>query len=166
MRVGRVTTALGLLFLLTASTQSAVLPQSTPAAPAKATIADLAWLAGTWQGKMGAASLEERWTPAGGGAMLGVSRTIANNKLVEFEFLRIIERDGTLIYVAQPNGRTPATEFTLTKFGASEAKFENPSHDYPKIITYTLAADGTLTAVIADTGGAKPRSFVFKRSQS
>ena len=51
----------------------------------------------------------------------------------------------------------------MTKLGANEAKFENPSHDYPKMISYTLAADGTLTAVIADTAGAKARSFVFKR---
>ena len=166
MRAMRLTAVLGLLFLLAPPMRGAVLPQSPAAAPAKATIADMAWLSGIWKGQMGAASLEECWTPGGGGAMLGVSRTIANNKMVEFEFLRIIERDGTLIYVAQPNGRTPATEFTLTKFGANEAKFENPSHDYPKIITYTLAADGTLTAVIADTGGAKARSFVFKRSQA
>lgn len=163
MRGMKSLTIVGLLFVLATSTRGAVLPQSPLAVAAKATIADMAWLAGTWKGQTGAASLEERWTPAAGGAMLAVSRTVANNKMVEFEFLRIIERDGTLIYVAQPNGRTPATEFTLTKLGANEAKFENPSHDYPKMISYTLAADGTLTAVIADTGGAKARSFVFKR---
>jgi hypothetical protein len=164
MRAMKFPAIFGFLILVGAPTRGAVLPQAPPATSAKATIADMAWLAGTWKGQMGAASLEERWTPAAGGAMLGVSRTVANNKMVEFEFLRVIERDATLIYVALPNGRTPATEFTLTKLGATEARFENPSHDYPKVISYTLAADGTLTAVISDSGGAKAQSFVFKRS--
>src|SRR5262245_34283586 len=130
-----------------------------PQAP-KATLADIAWLAGNWEGRMGAASLEERWTPAAGGAMLAVSRTVSGGRMVAFEFLRIIERDGTLVYVAQPNGRAPATEFTLTRMGKTEALFENPAHDYPKQIHYALAADGTLTATISDAGGAKSQKFV------
>jgi hypothetical protein len=134
-----------------------------PIQPVKTTLAALAWLAGNWEGKSGSASLEERWTPASGGAMLAVSRTVSNNRMVAFEFLRIIERDGTLVYVAQPNGRAPATEFTLTKIGATEAVFENPTHDFPKMITYRLAGD-TLTATIADAAGLKPQQFVFKKA--
>ena len=83
-------------------------------APASATLEQLAWLPGEWGGVKGRASIEERWTPAAGGAMLAVSRTIANDRLVAFEFLRIVERDGGLVYIAQPNGRPP-TEFVLTK---------------------------------------------------
>jgi hypothetical protein len=86
-----------------------------------------------------------------------------DNRMVAFEFLRIIERDGTLVYVAQPNGRAPATEFTLTRISKTEALFENPAHDYPKQIRYFLATDGTLTATIADAGGQKPQNFVFKK---
>src|SRR5689334_10244652 len=124
----------------TASSPAASRP---PVSAAKATLADMAWLASNWEGRMGNSTLEERWTPAAGGAMLAVSRTVAGNEMVAFEFLRIIERDGTLVYVAQPNGRAPATEFTLTRIGKSDALFENPAHDYPKQISYSLAADGT-----------------------
>ena len=138
-------------------------PQA-PIQPVKTTLAAMAWLAGTWEGKTGSTNLEERWTPASGGAMLGISRTVANNKMVAFEFLRLIERDGTLVYLAQPNGRAPATEFTLTKLGPTEAVFENPAHDFPKMIRYVLAADGTLTATISDVAGLKPQSFVFKKT--
>ena len=41
--------------------------------------------------------------PGEGGAMLGVSRTVnKKGKTVAFEYLRIVERDGGLVYVAQP----------------------------------------------------------------
>jgi uncharacterized protein DUF6265 len=139
---------------------------SGPAAsapPAKATIQAMSWLVGVWEGRTGSSFTDERWTPAAGGAMLGVSRTVAGDRMTAFEFLRLIERDGTLIYLAQPNGRAPATEFTLTKIDAASAVFENPSHDYPKMISYTLGSDGTLTAVIADVGGRKPQAFVFRK---
>ena len=71
--------------------------------------------------------------------MLAVSRTIKDDRLAAFEFLRIVERDGGLVYIAQPNGRPP-TEFVLTGMTADSATFENPAHDFPKMIRYTAAA--------------------------
>jgi hypothetical protein len=140
------------------------LSQAPPArpAPASATLQQLAWLSGEWTGTRGRASIEERWTPAAGGAMLATSRTIANDRLVAFEFLRIVERDGGLVYIAQPNGRPP-TEFVLTKIDAGSATFENPSHDFPKAIRYTRREDGTLEATISGANGEKAQSFVFAR---
>jgi len=55
-----------------AATQSA--PPGRP--PAHASIAQVAWIAGTWSGGAGGATFEERWTPPAGGAMLAVSRTL------------------------------------------------------------------------------------------
>lgn len=133
--------------------------------PAKATIADVAWLAGSWVGSRGTGgsiSLEERWSPPLGGAMLAVSRTVARGKMSAFEFLRIVERDGGLVYVAQPGG-APPTEFVLTEFSATRAVFANPRHDYPKRITYELTGEGALTATIGFMKGGTPRRFEFKR---
>ncbi len=131
--------------------------------PAKATIGDMKWLAGAWIGTRGKSSIEERWSPPLGGAMLGVSRTVSRskNKMVGFEYLRIIERDGGLVYVAQPGGRAP-TEFTLTKLDKSSAVFMNPRHDYPQRIVYELSAEGNLTATIGFAKGGEGRSFEFK----
>jgi Domain of unknown function (DUF6265) len=99
--------------------------------PARAGISGMAWLAGNWGGDGTPVATEERWTPAAGGAMLGVSRTIKGDRMVAFEFLRIIERDGGLVYIAQPNGRPP-TEFALTSLAGQSATFENPAHDFPQ----------------------------------
>lgn len=133
--------------------------------PANATIAEMTWLAGAWTGTRGAAgttSIEERWSPPLGGSMLATSRTVARGKMGAFEFLRIVERDGGLVYIAQPGGRPP-TEFVLTELGKNRAVFENPRHDSPQRIVYELTAEGKLTASIGYTKGGKPQRFEFKR---
>ena len=134
-------------------------------APAKAAIGDLAWLAGAWvgtRGVEGATSIEERWSPPLGGAMLAVSRTVSRGTMGAFEFLRIVERDGGLVYIAQPGG-APPTEFVLTEMGGTRAVFENPRHDYPKRIVYELSAEGGLSATIGSTKGGSPRRFEYTR---
>lgn len=134
-------------------------------APAKATMGDMAWLAGAWvgtRGTTGTTSIEERWSPPLGGAMLAVSRTVSREKMVGFEFLRIIERDGGLVYKAQPGG-APPTEFVLTELSGTRAVFENPRHDSPQRIVYELSAEGGLSAAIGYTKGGRPQRFEFKR---
>lgn len=133
--------------------------------PAKAVIGDLAWLVGAWTGTRGTGgvtSIEERWSPAKGGSMMAVSRTVTRDKLAAFEYLRIVERDGGLVYIAQPNGAAP-TEFVLTELSGKRAVFDNPRHDYPKRIVYEVSASGGLTAIIGFLKGGSPRRFEFKR---
>ena len=131
---------------------------------AKATAADLAWLAGDWVGtRSSGSSIEERWSPPLGGAMLAVSRTVnTGGKMVAFEYLRVVEREGGLVYIAQPGGKT-ATEFVLTELTPSRAVFDNPRHDYPKRIVYELSADGVLSATTGQLKGGTPRRFEFRR---
>ena len=137
------------------------LPASaTDGAKTPATIAHLAWLSGVW---VGASGSEERWTPSASGAMMAVSRTIRAGVVSEFEFLCIVERGGGLVYQAMPNGRSPATDFTLTRIEPAGATFENPSHDFPKSIRYTLQADGTLEAVVGGDPSQRAITFKFKK---
>jgi len=135
--------------------------------PARAVFVDLAWLGGAWvgtRGTNGAISFEERWSAPKGGAMLATSRTVSRDKMSAFEFLRIVERDGGLVYIAQPGGAA-GTEFVLTEFSATRAVFDNPRHDYPKRIVYELSAEGGLTATIGFLKGGTPRRFEFKRER-
>ena len=130
---------------------------------AKSTIGDLSWLAGAWTGKRSTgSSIEERWSPPLGGAMLATSRSVnTSGKMFAFEYLRIVERDGGLVYVAQPGGKLP-TEFVLTEVSPSRAVFENPRHDYPKRIVYELSTEGELKATIGFTKGGTPERFEWK----
>lgn len=129
--------------------------------PAMATIEDMAWLADAWTGTRRTSSIEERWSPPKGGAMLGVSRTVRGEKMVGFEYLRIVERDGGLVYVAQPDGRSP-TEYVLTELKNQRAVFVNPRHDYPQRIVYELSKEGDLSASIGFAKG-RLQSYEFNR---
>jgi hypothetical protein len=131
--------------------------------PAKAVIGDLAWLQGDWVGtKSTGSSIEERWSPPLGGAMLAVTRTVnKSGKMVAFEYVRIVERDGGLVYIAQPAGRT-ATEFVLSEWTPSRAVFANPRHDYPKRIVYELSADGVLSTSVGFMKGGTPQVLRYR----
>ena len=121
--------------------------------------ADLAFMRGSWEGRSGPLTFEERWTEEAGGLMLGVSRTLKGDRAVSFEFLRLEFRKDGVVYVAQPGGK-PKTEFRLTTSGPNAATFENPAHDHPKLIRYLLGAGGELVAELEGAEGAQ--RFVFK----
>ncbi|MEO8359630.1 MAG: DUF6265 family protein [Vicinamibacteria bacterium] len=121
--------------------------------------ADLAFMKGAWEGGTATLKFEERWTEEAGGLMMGVSRTIKGERAVGFEFLRVEFRSDGIFYVAQPGGQ-PKTEFKLTASDGRSATFENPAHDHPKLIRYSLMPDGTLKADLDGSEGKQ--SFVFK----
>ncbi|HKP37551.1 MAG TPA: DUF6265 family protein [Pyrinomonadaceae bacterium] len=126
-------------------------------------ISDLGWIAGDWQTSPGGRAVsEEHWTRPAGGSMIGMSRTLAGDKTVAFEFLRLEQRGDAVFYVASPNGRCPSTDFKLTKLSGQEAVFENPAHDFPKRITYRKNSDGGLVATVDAGEGTKSQVFTFK----
>jgi hypothetical protein len=138
--------------------------ESVAASGAPATIGQLAWLGTTWIGTTGQITTEERWTPAASGGMMATARTLRGTALASFEFLCIVERAGTLVYVAMPDGRSTPTFFTLTGITDGSAVFENPAHDYPKMIRYTRSADGmTLETMIAGADGSRAQTVSLKK---
>ncbi|MCB1036611.1 MAG: SMP-30/gluconolactonase/LRE family protein [Acidobacteria bacterium] len=96
-----------------------------------------AFLAGSW-GQGGEAI--EVWLPPAAGLMVGVNRPLVQKEKPFFEFLRIEEREGTLVYLAAPRGRGE-TAFRLTSHGEGSLVFENPEHDFPQRIAYRLEGD-------------------------
>jgi hypothetical protein len=134
-------------------------------APApNATIDQAAWVAGCWGRQGGGRTVEEHWMKPAGGTMLGMSRTVANGKTAEYEFLRIVEQDGTLAYIALPSGQKEAT-FTLAAARPDELVFENPTHDFPTRIIYQKQPDGSLKARIEGTMNGQPRGIDFPMSR-
>src|SRR5690606_30836264 len=102
---------------------------------------EITWLVGNWRSAQSGQIIEERWLTPAGGAMLGVSRTLKGGAMTGFEFMRLVEREDSLVYIAQPNGRPPV-EFTLARMTENSVTFENPEHDFPRVITYTWRDDG------------------------
>lgn len=136
----------------------------TNASTQTTTLADLAWMAGSWESVPGGRrQSEEHWTQAAGASMMGMSRTVAGEKTVEFEYLRIEQRADGIYYVAHPKARCPGTDFKLTRGSATEAVFENPQHDFPKRIIYRKGADDSLTASIDGGEGTKAMTYAYRR---
>ncbi|MGH7493203.1 MAG: DUF6265 family protein [bacterium] len=130
-------------------------------------VEDFAWLAGCWQRSGKGHEVVEQWMKPAGDLMLGMSRTVANGKAREFEFLQIRRKEeGGIFYVAIPSGQQE-TWFKLVKHGTHEAVFENPDHDFPQRIIYRLEKDGSLAARIEGTvqGQLKSIDFPYQRAK-
>lgn len=155
------------LVLMTAALVAA---NPKPAAPVTAAMAinQLGWLAGHWRMEKGGRVVDEHWMAPAGGVMLGMSRTIARSKVVEHEFIQIREGPGgALFFIAQPSGQKEAA-FQIVSLSATAAVFENPQHDFPQKISYTLQPDGSLLAAIEGPGAEGKRrriEFPYKRVQ-
>ncbi len=128
-------------------------PAEKPAqtsSPSGATLANLAWLAGCWEGRQGEASLEEIWSKPAGGSMLGLGRTVKGGKTISFEFMQFREENGSLVFLPQPGGGE-RTSFPLKDFFGEKLTFENKAHDFPQRVIYERKGPGSLLAAIEGT---------------
>ena len=114
------------------------------------------WLRGSWRLESGRARIEEHWTAADGGIMVGMGKSVSAKGKVSFEFLRIAEADGKLAYLAMPGGRPPTT-FPLKSIDASRVVFENLQHDFPQRISYWRAGEKLCASTEGMVGGKVER---------
>lgn len=126
-------------------------------------IENLGWISGCWQmeSKDKNSSVTEHWTKLGGQSMFGVSRTIKAGKTTDYEYLRIVQDEKGIFYIAKPRSNPEETSFKLVKLAGNEATFENPTHDFPQRIIYKL--DGTMmSARVEGNNKGKPMGFDLK----
>lgn len=64
---------------------------------AKATIADISWLAGAWSGTGLGGVSEEVWSKPNNGVMVGTYRLIIDNKPIFYEMMWMMESEGSII---------------------------------------------------------------------
>lgn len=115
-----------------------------------ASLQNLAWLAGCWEGRQGQASLEEIWSKPAGGSMLGMGRTVKDGKTTSFEYMQFREENGSLVFLPQPGGGE-RTSFLLKDFFGEKLTFENKEHDFPQRVIYERKGPGSLLAAIEGT---------------
>lgn len=150
-----------------------------PTQPASSPLEELAWLAGSWRSvSEGGATTEEHWTPPAGGSMLGMGRSLRPAggdpegplATASYEFLRIsAEPGGGVVYFAAPQGRHPATPFTLERTGGPDDRrrlvFTNPAHDFPQRIVYEALGPHRALVTIStiDTPEERSMSWTMRR---
>lgn len=101
------------------------------AAPPTASIADLAWMTGAWEGPMGEnAVLQETWLEPADDAMMAAVRLLEDGKTNMVELIVIEESEGTLIFRIQQwsksyEPRMPAPQkLVLAELGDNSVRFE------------------------------------------
>ncbi|CAN5383742.1 DUF6265 family protein [soil metagenome] len=129
-----------------------------------ATISQVAWLKGCWIQAKPNSVVEEQWMGPGGGVMLGMARTLRDGKLRDYEFIRVVETDGSLAFVAKPLNQDEAT-FPLKSLTVDQVVFENPAHDFPQRVIYRrTGADEIIGRIEGNIEGqARSVDFPYKR---
>jgi len=118
-------------------------------------ISDLAGMAGCWEHRDVKKSLlmSEQWMKPSGTSIFGVGRTVKKGKTVDYEFMRIEQRDDGIYFIAQPKENAVETPFKLIRSTLSEVVFENKDHDFPQRVIYTLKGNTMTGRIEGDQNG-------------
>jgi len=127
---------------------------------------DLQQLIGEWRtetDKKGKYTTEV-WQPDSIG-LAGTGMEIKKDKTIFEEFMQILIREGTLYYSARiPDQNKGAwIDFAMTEHTEYMWLFENPAHDFPKKIRYTLTDENSLT--VNDSGKDVGFDLAMKKVQ-
>jgi hypothetical protein len=127
----------------------------------KARVSKRDWMAGCWEARSTRRLVEEQWMVPRGPVMLGMSRTVRGDTLVEYEVLRLEERADSLFYVANPVRQAQA-QFLATSNTDTSVVFENPSHDFPKKISYSRVGPDSVIARVEGELSGKNRVLEYR----
>ena len=137
--------------------------KKNPEATEKDQIKTANWLLGKWSVKMADGDLSESWKQLNDSTFQAESFFIKGKDTLHFESIILQQKGENLFYNATVNGQNEnkAVAFKLTKKTEKQLVFENPKHDYPQKITYTLITKDSLVASISGIQLGKPSSEIF-----
>ena len=147
-----------------------------PASFASVTVADFAWIAGTWQGEIGGDFIDEQWSTPAGGTLMGMFRWIKGGKdgtVALYEFLALEPgAEGPILWLRHFSPRLVAREdkegamaFHLIAYKPGEATFDNRDPANPTRLTYRRQGDDRLVVVLGKLkdGNWAGTDFVYRR---
>jgi hypothetical protein len=142
-----------------------VLAVATPAAAQEhpRPLAALAFMSGCWRGDGGVdKTIEEHWTAADSDVMLATTRYLDDNtgRTRGWELSRIVADSAGIVLFPAPDG-VQQGRFRLTESTPGNARFEDPSHDFPKRIIYRRL-DARRLVVLVDGGEGDERAQEFR----
>ena len=138
------------------------------AAP-RASLADVAFIAGHWKGDLGGSLSEEIWSAPSGDNMMGMWRLVGGGQVKLFEFLNIVqEAEGPVFrlrhFDRQGVGREEKDKPLVLKLVSSkprEAAFEGGEGAGTVRLTYRRTSDEALSVTLEKTG-QPPQEFTFR----
>ena len=126
------------------------------------------WLIGKWENNSVDGNLEETWKKVNDSTFQAESYFIKEKDTLHFESITLQQKGEELTYSATVKGQNEgeAVAFKLTKATEKEMTFENPKHDYPQKISYTLIAVDNLVAKISGIQQGKPSSESYSMKKT
>jgi hypothetical protein len=121
------------------------------------------WLLGKWDAKTADGTLSESWEQVNDSTFQGKSFFIKGKDTLHFESIILEQKGEHLFYNATVKGQNEnkSVPFKLTTKTDKQLVFENPKHDYPQKITYTLISKDSLVASISGVQLGEPSSEKF-----
>lgn len=127
----------------------------------RASIHDLAWLAGHWRGEFLAGVADEVWAPPSAGSMMGMFRLVQDSAVVFYELMTIVEEGGTLVLKLKHfnpdlsgwEEKDDHVAFSLVRLGERAAYFEG--------LTFKRVAGDVLRGYLAMRRGDDVREAAF-----
>lgn len=122
------------------------------------------FLVGTW--KVDDQEVYEHWDQIHKHALKGFSYRIQNGQVIPTEYLEVVQEEDDILYLATiPYANSGETiRFSQTQSG-KRVVFENPDHDFPRIITYETLSPSQIQVVLSD-GENKQISYELIRVES
>jgi hypothetical protein len=143
-----------------------------PAAAVKATVEQLAWVAGAWTGKLGQRTVEQHWSAPLGGSIIAMYRSIQAAKATLYELLAI-EQEGENVVLrikhfapgpglVSQEAKDESVNQTLVKLDNRLAVFEGGTPLSPVRITFSSPDPGSLNITVERQRNGAPVSTEFK----
>ena len=110
--------------------------------------------------------IEEYYTAPSANVMLGVTRYLRGDRVTAFEFTSIVRNDSAIVVTPRPEGQRPAP-FRVTRLAKDSAVWENPEHDFPRLIAYRRMPGDSLVARIEGPGpdGVRAQEWRMARAR-
>jgi hypothetical protein len=145
---------------------------SGPPTPAKATVAQLAFVTGAWTGTLGDRIVEQHWSAPKAGSIVAMYRSIRADKPTLYELLAI-EQDGEGVALrikhfapgaglVSQEAKDQSMDHVLVSVGEARAVFVGGTADASVRITFVKAGPDALTITVERQRDGQPVSTEFK----
>lgn len=112
------------------------------------------FLEGTW--KMEDRETYEHWDQLGEHRLRGFAYSLKDGRIQVSEYLEVVQKGNEVVYTASVlhQDRGAEVAFVLKQDG-NTFSFENPHHDFPKKISYSLLSENELSVEVSDGADRK-----------
>ena len=125
----------------------------------------LQWLVGNWESANKDQITLESWEKTSELTYEGAGITLSNSgEELGREGLRLLVMKDQIFYLAKVDHNALPIPFVLTHCRGNRFVFQNPQHDFPKVITYDRQDDKKFKVTVSD-GADRSSALEFKKQE-